>query len=153
MKRIMIDADKCDGCKNCSIACMNAHRMDSDDTNIYTLNPADPTLESRNFIRLTQEKKYTPVFCRHCDSPACANGCMSGALQKDPKTGLVKYDATKCGHCYMCVMNCPFGVLKADRATNSYVVKCDFCQESGGDPSCVKMCPKKAIFVEEVEAR
>ena len=26
MKRIMIDYQKCDGCKNCSIACMQAHR-------------------------------------------------------------------------------------------------------------------------------
>ena len=26
MRRIMIDASKCDGCKNCTIACMQAHR-------------------------------------------------------------------------------------------------------------------------------
>jgi len=26
MKRIMIDNKKCDGCKNCSAACMQAHR-------------------------------------------------------------------------------------------------------------------------------
>lgn len=25
MRRIMIDASKCDGCKNCTVACMQAH--------------------------------------------------------------------------------------------------------------------------------
>lgn len=28
MKRIWIDACKCDGCLNCTLACMNAHRAD-----------------------------------------------------------------------------------------------------------------------------
>jgi len=76
--------------------------------------------------------------------------CMSGALTKDPKTGLVSYDETKCGSCFMCVMNCPFGVLKADTATRTKVVKCDFCLQDGAEPNCVKACPKQAIYVEEV---
>ncbi len=152
MKRIMIDAAKCDGCKNCSIACMNAHRLDTDDQNIYTLNPADTMLETRNFIRKNPNGGYLPIFCRHCDSPDCANGCMSGALNKDPETGLVQYDGAKCGHCFMCVMNCPFGLPKPDRNSKSYVIKCDFCKDHGGEPSCVKACPKKAITVEEVTA-
>ena len=36
MKRIFIDAAKCDGCKNCTIACMQAHR--ADEGTVYTLN-------------------------------------------------------------------------------------------------------------------
>lgn len=39
MKRIMIDAAKCDGCKSCSIACMQAHRKD--EGNVYTLDLTD----------------------------------------------------------------------------------------------------------------
>ena len=38
----------------------------------------------------------------------------------------------------MCVMNCPYGVLKPDDATKSVVIKCDFCKDLGGEPSCVK---------------
>ena len=38
MKRIIIDAEKCDGCKSCSLACMQAHRKDEGD--IYTLDLA-----------------------------------------------------------------------------------------------------------------
>ena len=51
----------------------------------------------------------------------------------------------------MCVMNCPFGVLKPDRLEKRRVIKCDFCVNAGGEPSCVAACPKKAIQVEEVE--
>lgn len=76
--------------------------------------------------------------------------CMSGALSKDPETGIVSYDEKKCGSCFMCVMNCPYGVLKADTATHTKVVKCDFCMKDDAKPNCVKSCPKKAIYVEEV---
>ena len=90
------------------------------------------------------------MFCRHCDEPECVKSCMSGALTKDSESGHVFYDETRCGSCFMCVMNCPFGVLKPDRVSKSKVIKCDFCVNAGGEPSCVAACPKKAIHVEEV---
>ena len=90
------------------------------------------------------------MFCRHCSVPGCANSCMSGALKKDMETGHVTYDEKRCGACFMCVMNCPFGVLKPDTVTKSKVIKCDFCVEAKEEPSCVRSCPKKAIYVEEV---
>ena len=89
-------------------------------------------------------------FCPHCAQPECVISCMSGALSKDPETGHVQYDEKKCGSCFMCVMNCPYGVLKPDDSTRSKVIKCDFCIGKGEDPSCVKACPKQAIWVEEV---
>ena len=61
MKRIFIDADKCDGCMNCSLACMNAHRKDGAD-NIYSLDLNDPENESRNFILQDGEKHYRPLL-------------------------------------------------------------------------------------------
>ena len=148
MKRIMIEIEKCDGCKNCSAACMQAHREDEGD--IYTLNLGDPANESRNFILLNDRGAYVPVFCRHCDEPECVMSCMSGALTKDVATGRVDYDEEKCGACFMCVMNCPYGVPKPDRVTMSKIIKCDFCKDDEEGPNCVRMCPKKAIHVEEV---
>ena len=144
MKRILIDADKCQGCKNCSIACMQAHRAEG---TIYDIDLTNPAHESRNTILLSDQKRCKPLFCRHCAKPACAQSCMSGALVKNPDTGHVLYDVKKCAQCFMCVMNCPFGVLKPDRETGTYVVKCDFCAAHGSDPNCVKMCPTKAIRV------
>jgi len=151
MKRIMIDIDKCDGCKNCSAACMQAHRKDEGD--IYTLNLSDPANESRNYILQDALKRYIPIFCRHCDESECVISCMSGAMTKDPETGLVCYDEEKCGACFMCVMNCPYGVLKPDRMTMEKVIKCDFCSNDELGPNCVRMCPTKAIQVEEVTAQ
>lgn len=149
MKRILIEADKCDGCKNCSIACMQAHRPDGSGT-VYDLDLTDPANESRNAILLNREKRYIPLFCRHCDKPECVASCMSGALTKDPVTGHVRYNADQCGACFMCVMNCPYGVPKPDRATRMAVIKCDFCIGDNEEPNCVKSCPKKAIYIEEV---
>ena len=149
MKRIFIDAERCDGCKNCSLACMQAHRSVPVGT-VYDLDLTDPYNESRNTILQNAAKKCKPLFCRHCDKPECVAACMSGAMAKDPVSGHVQYNVNKCAQCFMCVMNCPFGVLKPDRATGTYVIKCDFCTNKGADPSCVKMCAKSAIYVKEV---
>ena len=115
MRRIIVEYEKCDGCKNCSAACMQAHRKTPG--TIYDLDLTDPENESRNYILKGDDGTYRPLFCRHCDEPECVMSCMSGALQKDPETGIVTYDETKCGSCFMCVMNCPFGVLEPDRMT------------------------------------
>lgn len=149
MKRIMIDAEKCDGCKNCSIACMESHRADRGG-GLYTVGLTDPAAESRNIIVLDAGGRYAPIFCRHCEEPECVLACMSGAMAKDEETGHVTYDEERCAACFMCVMNCPYGVLKPDRATRSKVIKCDFCSGDGDEPNCVGSCPKRAIFVEEV---
>jgi len=74
---------------------------------------------------------------------------MSGALKKDPATGLVNYNEEKCAACFMCVMNCPYGVIKPDY-TKTKVIRCDFCAQHGGEPSCVKVCRSEAIYVKEV---
>lgn len=147
MKRIIIDREKCDGCLNCNIACISAHEEGS---NFYTVNLQSVDSETRNFIKFDAKSGYTPIFCRHCDEPECVLSCMSGALEKDPETGHVQYDETKCAACYMCVMNCPYGVLKPDNKTHTKVIKCDFCEDKPDGPSCVKACPKQAIEVKEV---
>jgi len=46
----------------------------------------------------------------------------------------------------------PFGFLKPDPPPPSRIIKCDFCKDSGSEPSCVKACPKKAIWIEEVQS-
>jgi carbon-monoxide dehydrogenase iron sulfur subunit len=149
MRRIIIEQDKCDGCKNCSIACMQAHR-ESPGT-VYDLDLLDPKNEARHSI-VTGRGGYVPLFCRHCAVPECAAACMSGALRKDPKTGHVQYDQDRCGACFMCVMSCPYGNIKPDRVSRQRIVKCDFCIDDGEEPNCVKNCPKKALHVEEVLA-
>ncbi|MDR0491177.1 MAG: 4Fe-4S dicluster domain-containing protein [Oscillospiraceae bacterium] len=150
MKRIFIQRDKCEACLGCSLACMQAHRPD--EGTLYDLNLADPIHESRSRICLDKQGRVTPMFCRHCDDPKCVKACMSGAMTQDAASGQVRYDGQKCAACFMCVMNCPYGVIKPDRATKAKVIKCDFCVDDAEGPSCVRNCPKKAIYVEEVLA-
>ena len=80
MKRIKIDRSKCVGCLTCTTACIVSHS--SEDT--------------RSRITIDSNKKYAPIFCRHCDKPECVFTCMSGAMSKDKETGEVTYDKTKC---------------------------------------------------------
>lgn len=156
MKRIFIDPAKCDGCMNCSVACMNAHRAPQqgedpgEEPSVYTLDLTDPANESRNFIHADGKGGYLPLFCRHCDRPECVSSCMSGALQRDEASGHVTYDPDKCASCFMCVMNCPYGLPKPDRVTRSKVIKCDFCAGIEAGPSCVRACPTGALWIEEV---
>ena len=145
MNRIKIDADKCDGCKNCSAACMQAHRAEPG--SIYDLDLTDPKNESRNYIIMNRNKKYIPLFCRHCDEPECVISCVSGAMTKDSETGLVLYDEEQCAACFVCVMNCPYGVLKPDRVTHSKVIKCDSCIDDPDGQNCIRACPTKAIYL------
>jgi carbon-monoxide dehydrogenase iron sulfur subunit len=150
MKRIIIDEEKCDGCKNCSIACMHAHR-EAPGT-VYNLDLMDPKNEARHAITNNRKGGYVPVFCRHCAVPDCVGACMSGALKKEEATGHVQYDEKRCGNCFMCVMSCPYGNVKPDKVTRTKILKCDFCKNDNEEPNCVKSCPKKAIHVEEVLA-
>ncbi len=135
MKRINIDRKKCVGCLTCTTACIVSHNSD----------------ETRSRITIDSSSKYAPIFCRHCDRPECVYTCMTGAMSKDTETGRVNYDKEKCASCYMCIMACPYGVLKADSKTQKEIMKCDGCKDHPSDTSqCVAKCPMGAITLEEV---
>lgn len=148
MKRIMIDQSLCEGCKSCELACMDSHRKDGG-SGVVTLNFNDSESASRNHIINKNEGGYLPMFCRHCSVPKCAESCMSGALKKNEDTGHILYDEDRCGACFMCVMNCPYGIPSVDRELKK-IHKCDFCNDRPEGPACVAACPTGAIRVEEV---
>ncbi|MDR0363303.1 MAG: 4Fe-4S dicluster domain-containing protein, partial [Planctomycetota bacterium] len=134
MKRIFIDRDKCQGCLGCAVACMAEHNPAG--KSVYDLDMASRENVIHNNVLLDAAAKPTPVFCRHCDDPDCVRACMSGAMTKDPATGRVAHDAERCASCYMCVMSCPYGVLKVDMATRRTIRKCDYCGDRES-PRCV----------------
>ena len=52
----------------------------------------------------------------------------------------------------MCIMACPYGVLKTDARTNHVIMKCDMCRNTEEKyPQCVARCPTNAITLEEVQ--
>ena len=133
MKRIKIDRSKCISCLTCVTACVVSHE----------------SCDSRNRVVVDSEGKNSPIFCRHCDLPECVYTCMTGAMSKDKETGYVQYDGTRCASCYMCIMACPYGVLKADSRMHKEIMKCDACK-AHGTAQCVAKCPMGAITLEEV---
>ena len=134
-KRIQIDREKCIGCLGCMAACMVSHDG----------HPA------RNRVVNSSKKVNSPIFCHHCDLPECTYTCMSGALSVDQTTGYVLYNADQCGSCYMCVMGCPYGVLRPDKLDGK-VSKCDMClSHPDKTPQCVAKCPMNAITLVEGE--
>ena len=134
-KRISINREKCVSCLTCVSACIVEKESE----------------ESRNRVVMSSNMKPTPIFCRHCDLPECVYTCMSGAMRKDMDTGLVIYTKEKCASCYMCIMACPYGVLKEDKRTKKEILKCDLCKDNPNGPNCVAKCPMGAITVEEVK--
>lgn len=138
MYRIKIDRSRCIGCLTCVTACVVSHESD----------------DARNRVVIDSEIKAAPIFCRHCDQPECAITCMTGAMHKNPETGYVEYDGERCASCYMCIMACPYGVLKRGRINNKEIMKCNMCVHRTTDgspkPMCVEKCPMKAITLEEI---
>lgn len=141
MYRIKIDRDLCIGCLNCVAACIISHESESGD--------------SRNRVVIDSETKAAPIFCRHCEKPECVYTCTTGAMKKNPITGYVEYDKKQCASCFMCIMACSYGVLKADSINNTEIMKCNMCvhlsHDEKGIPLCVEKCLMRAITFEEVE--
>jgi len=131
--RVKADRGKCVSCLGCMSACIISHEGHS----------------PRNRVVISSDKVSSPIFCRHCDLPECTYTCMSGALFIDEASGHVQYDPDQCGSCYMCVMACPYGVLRPNKVDNK-VSKCDMCVNHADKTSqCVARCPMGAITLEE----
>jgi anaerobic carbon-monoxide dehydrogenase iron sulfur subunit len=134
MKRIKICRSKCIGCLTCTAACMIAHEDN----------------ESRSRIVLDKNGKYNPIFCKECKSPECSFVCPTGAMHKEKDSELIYYDKEKCISCYMCIMACPYGVLKAGETHHKQIMKCDMCKDTPEhSPRCVAKCPMGAITLED----
>lgn len=148
VKRVFIDREKCIGCYNCVLACMVVKNTRTN--NIYDFKTNDLRASSRLHLEKDVFNNPIPLVCRHCDEPECVLTCISGAMTKDEITGIVHYDINQCASCFMCIMSCPYGILKPDNKTRKTIVKCDLCQ--GEDiPACVENCPTGALTLEEVE--
>lgn len=151
-KEIFIRFDRCLGCRSCEIACAVAH---SEDRSLIEAIKQSPLPKKRIFVEQVDSLK-APVTCRHCREAYCVNACISGAMHRTPD-GLVTNLGTeqKCTGCWMCVMVCPYGVIRRDQE-KGIAMKCDReCFDEKGIPACVRACPTRALIfttLEEFEA-
>lgn len=149
-KRIYAKEEVCIGCRLCEVHCIVAHSQYKNDiVKAYKKSPRRP------MSKIMVEENSPVSFglqCRHCDDPRCVKSCITGAMQKDPATGIVNVEESRCVGCWTCILSCPYGVIKRDLKGRKVASKCDFCIELGQDPACVKNCPNNALYIEEVTA-
>lgn len=144
MKRVYVKEEACVGCGLCRVYCQTEHSQSKDIIKAYKKEKPPP------IPRVRLERKGEVCFslqCRHCDEPWCVYSCLTGAMRKDPTSGIVSIDTEKCMGCWTCIVACPNGALTRD-LNNKVVTKCDLCP--GREvPACVANCPNEALFVAE----
>jgi carbon-monoxide dehydrogenase iron sulfur subunit len=144
MTRISENEDVCIGCRLCEIGCIVEHSLSHDILKAFK--SEEPPAKAR--IAVGQRKEgFLAVRCQHCPDPPCVHSCLTGALSRDPSSGLVLYDSAKCVGCWTCVVSCPFGAIAPDTAREE-IAKCDMCPDLDV-PACVAACPNRALALEE----
>lgn len=142
MKKVYAIEKLCLNCRLCEVYCKTAHSQSKDIVKAYKFEQPSPV--ARIFVEGDNHRSFA-LQCRHCVKPKCVEACITGAMQKDPVTGIVSNDAERCVGCMTCLAVCPFGALKE----GSVAYKCDLCQGEE-EPACVKNCPNHAlIYVDE----
>lgn len=140
MKRIYVREEVCMGCHLCEVYCQAEHSKSKDLIKAFKKEfpPALPCLS-------VEERKPVSfsVRCCHCADAPCVYACLTGALHREPDSGIVTVDTDKCMGCWTCMLVCPLGAIKQDMLRKK-VIKCDLCQ--GKDiPACVANCPNEAL--------
>ena len=102
MKQIgmMIDLNRCIGCRTCVVACRNYHELLDHQTAAPENIPYYLRVETRvqgAFPNLSMDTWVRP--CQHCHEPGCLGACPEAAIDKDPETGIVQIDEEKCSGC------------------------------------------------------
>jgi carbon-monoxide dehydrogenase iron sulfur subunit len=147
MKRVYCNEQYCVNCHLCEIHCIAAHFPTGDIIKAFSsAEGMGPVARLR--VEEIRPKSFA-VSCRHCDHPICADSCISGALTKDPLTGIVFNDPNKCVACWSCISVCPIGAPRKGYINGrSISIKCDLCY--GKEiPACVGACPNQALTFED----
>jgi len=148
---MVIDLDRCIGCKSCAVACKSENGV--------RLGGFRSWVSEREDGRYPQVTRYMlPRLCNHCEEPACLKVCPVGATVKRPD-GLVNIDKSRCIGCRYCMVACPYnaryfnprhdsdGEQLYPARTHGTVDKCNLCAhrvDNGVVPSCVNTCPAGA---------
>ncbi len=135
-KVLVIDHEKCTGCRLCELVCSVFHDGVSN------------AIRSRiKIMKWEAEGLYIPMSCQQCQDAPCKIICPVKAISRDERLNRVVVDQTKCIGCRSCVSVCPFGAMNFN-VIDRKVFKCDLCD---GDPQCVRFCDVKAVDYVEAD--
>jgi len=159
----VVDLTACVGCRTCEQACNRVNDLPPPKERLDDRTVLDrkrrPDTSSFTVInryysgRLDEQNELVPTYvkiqCMHCQDPACASACITGALSKKDN-GAVHYNKSKCVGCRYCLVACPFQIPAYEYfdPLTPRVRKCTFCFDRvsvGGKPGCAAACPVEAI--------
>ena len=132
---MIIDTNRCTGCRSCMVACKLQNN-----TAANRFNTAVREQESGHYP--AARIAFTPALCNQCYDPPCAPACPEAAIAKLPN-GIVVTDWNKCTGRGDCVTACPYGARFQDPRFGEKADKCDFCLDrlqQGLEPACVEAC-------------
>ncbi len=129
-KVLMINYEKCTGCRLCELVCAVKHDGKS-----------NPVRSRIKVMKWEHEGLYIPMSCQQCQDAPCINGCPVNAISRNEELGRVEVNYEICIGCRTCVSVCPFGAMNFNHIDRK-VIKCDLCD---GDPQCVRFCEVKAL--------
>jgi carbon-monoxide dehydrogenase iron sulfur subunit len=150
-KVIVVNIEKCLGCKSCELACALVHSK----SKVLEEAVAESPRPQRMVTVEAVEEFAVPIQCRHCEAAPCIEICPTGAIQRQSEQAPVMVDEDLCIGCKLCMLICPFGVLQIGPEGRA-VIKCDMCLErleKGQEPACVEACPTgtlKLVSLKEV---
>lgn len=160
-KSILMDLQRCIGCRGCQAACKQWNNLPAEVTHNYGTyeNPrrrSAKTWTKITFSELTDGDRVDWIFgkqqCMHCLEPACVAACIVGALRKTSE-GPVTYDSSKCIGCRYCMLACPFDVPTFEwNKPVPYIRKCTMCVDRLAEhmePACSNSCPTGALIFGE----
>ncbi len=128
-KMLIVDHEKCTGCRLCELVC-----------SVYHDGVSNPTRSRIHIIKFHNQGFFFPMVCQQCQDAACMAICPKDAIYRDEELGRVMINYDLCIGCKMCVAACPFGGMGINK--DGTVIKCDLCD---GDPQCVRFCDMKAV--------
>ncbi len=132
-RRLQLRLDYCIGCRACEAACRSRFKG-----------------EARVRHAEVASAVLLPMSCRHCQEPLCLAACPSGAIRRDPESGLVLRSSFHCIGCRSCALACPFGAIETT-LLRRVSQKCSLCGDRPEGPRCATTCPTGALQFVEAE--
>lgn len=170
---LVVDKNACIACHACAVACKMENNLPEGtwwntiraegDANVDTPVGEYPAKGEEATLRMS----HYAVACQHCESPACAEVCPTGATSRDEETGLVLVDSEQCIGCKSCMSACPYDVRVYNDGEPKFslevaagdpdapahvagtVEKCTFCYhrlKKGYLPACIEACTGRVRY-------
>jgi len=129
LKRIVVDKDKCSGCRYCELIC--SYRENS------KFNPRESRIK---VLKYNERGVDDPIVCCQCTECPPADVCPTLAFRRG-EDKIVRIEDETCTACYACVDACSHGAVFRPPTQRTPLV-CDLCN---GKPLCVKKCSTHAL--------